>query len=111
MSWVHYTLVGHFDPAAELWPLAQKPARPIDADLLNRLLAEYPKEVAACLRFPNGCVRWTLSVQSSAVSDQLHEFARRLVDAGGGVTSDGRLIEYPPQAVQVQRRRMGLPPQ
>lgn len=105
MSWVHYTILGHFDPAQGS-PRTRQPTRPIDLDLVNRLLAEYPKEVAACLTFRDGCVRWRLTVQSHALSAQLHEFARRLVLLGGGmVVADGREILYPPEAVAAQQEQ------
>jgi hypothetical protein len=45
MSFIHYTLVGHFDPAT-VSSLSLAVSRPIEATRLARLLGEYPAGLA-----------------------------------------------------------------
>jgi len=101
MSWVHYVTVGHFDANGYL--RTQKPIRPIDLDRVNRLLAEYPREVAACVKIQNGCVLWVWTTLSVTISQELHQFASRLAqEEGCMVVADGVTVLYPPESVQAQ---------
>lgn len=110
MSFLHYTLVGHFDPRGH--PESQKPSRPIDLDLVNRLLAEYPRDVAAWVTIKNGCARcqWTPHWGASAtyscaeLGRLIYQFAYRLAQEGRCMAAEnGRRIEYPPEAMQTQQ--------
>src|SRR5262245_49753756 len=102
MSYFHHTLVGHFD--VRHLPERQTPLRPVDVDLVNRLLAEYPKEVAACVKIQNGCARCTWSpAPGREVARLVYEFAYRLAQEEGCMAAEnGRRISYPPEATEAQ---------
>lgn len=104
MSFVHYTLVGHFDPrTVSASHLAC--AKPIDLDRVARLLAEYPSEVAARVTIGNGYVRCQWATGGD-MSDQVFEFAYRLArEEGCLAVENGKQVMYPPEAARVQAEK------
>jgi hypothetical protein len=102
MSFIHYTLVGHFHP--QVWRGNKSCTRPIDAMRLNRILAEYPEAVAACVSLQDGYARCQWVPAPRGVGDQVREFAYRLArEEGCMAVENGREITYPPEAVLAQR--------
>jgi hypothetical protein len=103
MSAVHYTYVGHFDPRSVDSPPV-KCLRPIDLDRVNRLLAEFPRGVAAQVQVRGGFAlcHWT----APEVGPQVYEFAYRLArEEGCLAVENGMRIAYPPEEAQAQRAR------
>src|SRR5438132_739464 len=102
MSLVHYVTVGHFDPARGL-ARGQKPLRPIDLDLVNRLLAGYPREVAALVKIQDGYARCQWAPAPRETGQLVYAFAYRLAQEAKCVASEnGRRITYPPEATEAQ---------
>jgi len=109
MSFIHFTLVGHFDPC----DLSSKAvARPIDPAVVEALLAEYPEEVRAHVTLERGYVRCQWAPIPSA-SEEVIELAYRLARQEACLAvENGRTVEYPPEAVRAQAElweRMGAP--
>ena len=114
MSFVHYTLVGHFNPATVYADGTKNLAvsRSIDAASVDALLAEYPKVLATQVRVQNGYARcqWAPSTHG----DEVVELAYRLARLSGCVAvENGREVTFPPEAVraqaEVQERTSGPP--
>lgn len=100
MSFIHYTLVGHFDPRA-VNPRSLACARPIDPERVARLLAEYPAEVAKWVTLQDGYARCEWAPLTAPVSDMVFELAYRLVREEGAVAiENGREVTYPPAAAR-----------
>ena len=102
MSFVHASIVGHFDPSdlesvhARRGPV---PVRPIDRSRAGDLLAAFGLDVAGYVVFEHGYVwcEW-----SSDRSGRVREFAERLADQEGAVIieSPPAHVRYPPAAVK-----------
>jgi hypothetical protein len=102
MSFIHWTDVGHFD-LVQFSARTDAPSRPIDLDLVNRLLAEYPSEVAGRVEIQNGRARCHWAPAPREVGRSVYEFAYRLAQqAGCMAVENGRRVGYPPEAVQEQ---------
>jgi hypothetical protein len=101
MSFIHYTLIGHFEPRT-VGPGYRACSRPIDPDRVERLLAEYPAEVADQVSLRDGSARcqW---FPAGAVSGQVFEFAYRLArEEGCLAVENGRQVTWPPEAARAQ---------
>ncbi len=101
MSFIHYTLVGHFDPCT-VYPQRLTVARPIDHARVARLLAEYPTDVASRVTLQDGYAycQWAAG---GDISDQVFEFAYRLAREEGCLAiENGRQVMYPPEAARAQ---------
>lgn len=99
MSFNHYTYVGHFDPVHVENIVVTKP---IDQELVNRLLAEYPTGVAKFVALRDGyaCCQWA---PAGGLMDDVFEFAYRLAHAEGCLAvENGRQVMYPPEAARAQ---------
>lgn len=108
MSIVHCVCVGHFDLGDTIRRRPLKGVRPLDLDRLNRLLAAYPREMAAHVQLIEGYVRclWT----TPRIGQHLYEFAYRLArEEGCMAVETGNRITYPPQAAQAQEQRRPQP--
>ena len=103
MSFVHYSIVGHFDPG-DLESFSPRhtpiPTRPLDADLVADLLASYGDEVARCVEVRDG---YAYCEWSSDRSRRTFEFAEQLADAAGAVILESpvRYVRHPPEAARL----------
>jgi hypothetical protein len=114
MSFWHFTFVGHFDlrmlgflinPREDSLAENVIPAREIDPARVEKLLDEYPAEVAAHVRLNDGyavCQTYGFGPHGH----EAYEFAIRLAQEEDcmAVTS-GTGVNYPPEAVEAQRKR------
>jgi hypothetical protein len=101
MSFIHYTYIGHFDPATvSAGNLAV--AKPLDPTRITRLLVEYPAGVAVQVILQDGYARCQWA--PAPVSEQeVIEFAYRLARKEGCLAVEqGRKVTYPPQAARAQ---------
>jgi hypothetical protein len=114
VGFVHYTLVGHFDPRTVFTEGVRNLAvsRPVDGAKAEALLAEYAGVVATQVRVQDGYVRcqWAPSTHG----DDIVEYAYRLARALGCLAvENGREVTYPPEAAraqaQVWERTVGPP--
>jgi hypothetical protein len=115
LGFVHYTLVGHFDPGT-IYALEGERnlavSRPVDRERAEALLAEYPTLVATQVRFQDGFARcqWAPSTHGEEVVEYAYRLARLL---GCLAVENGREITFPPGAVRAQaevwERTMGPP--
>jgi hypothetical protein len=102
MSFIHYTLVGHF-PNGSSTPSSQPVTRGIDAAVVERLLAEYPPGVAALVTIQDGYARCQWAPAGGALSAQVFEFAYRLArQIGCLAVENGRYAMHPPEAARAQ---------
>ena len=100
MSFIHYTLVGHFNPRATNFRVC---ARPIDLNRVQRLLGEYPQEVADLVTLQDGYARCQWVPAPRDITDLVIEFAYRLAREEGCVAAEnGREVTYPPEAAREQ---------
>jgi hypothetical protein len=114
LGFVHYTLVGHFNPATVYVDDTKNLAvtRPLDDARVRALLAEYPGVLAAQVRIQDGYARcqWAPSTHGEEVVD----FAYRLARLEQCVAvENGREVTYPPEAVRAQaevHERISGPP-
>jgi hypothetical protein len=93
----HHTMVGHFDPRV-VRPGHYACSRPLNAECVARLLAEYPPEVARLVVVRDGSARceWT-------PDRRVFEFAYRLARQEGCLAvENGRQVTYPPGAARAQ---------
>ena len=106
MSFIHYTIVGHFD-AATLNPSNIVPMRPLSKSSVESLLAESDPEIAKYIDYHDGYLQccWTGGF-SHAIGTFVHDFAYKLAARENCVGAELPfcLIEYPPEAVETQRR-------
>lgn len=103
MGSVHYTLVGHFNPATVFADGTKNLAvsRPVDRNKAEALLSEYPTVVAAQVYFQDGYARcqWAPSTHQ----EEIVEFAYRLARLEGCLAvENGRQVTFPPKAVRAQ---------
>lgn len=114
MGFVHYTLVGHFNPKSVYVDGAKDLAvsRPLDRGRIDALLAEYPTVVAAQVLLQDGYARcqWAPSTHG----EEIVEFAYRLARQERCLAvENGRQVTYPPASVRAQaeaeERKSGPP--
>jgi len=108
MSFIHATIVGHFDPMM-IQPNALLPLRPLDPTRFKALLTEFGEGVARCVQLNDGYAycEWTAG---HAPPERVLEFARRLCEAEGCLEMDSPhcIISYPPAEVAAQHERIRL---
>jgi len=101
MSFIHVMSVGHFDPRI-VRRINLTCTREIDPARVEKLLAEYPAEVAEHVRLIDGYVECNY-VGSRGTCYEAHEFAIRLAKEEGCLAIDNGInIVYPPEAVEIQ---------
>lgn len=101
MSFIHYTLVGHFDPRSIHRNLAV--SRPIDAARVAQLLAEYPAGVAELVGVEDGHV-WCQWAPAGGLTEPVREFAYRLArEEGCLAVENNRVVVFPPEAAAAQQ--------
>jgi hypothetical protein len=105
MSVVYFALVGHFDPQTVHIHGWYKliPARAIDPARVEKLLVEYPAEVAAHVELIDGYVK-CLVVGSGFTCCEANEFAYRLAKEEGCLIVVNDRVIFPPEAVKAQRK-------
>lgn len=114
MSLIHYTTVGHFDPAS----LSMTPIRPLREKAVEYLLREFPHGVRDYVTYQEGYVRccWA-GKPSRRIGERVREFAYTLAEREGCVAAESPFqIEYPIAAKEIQadawrRWREKNPPQ
>jgi hypothetical protein len=103
MSFVHYTLVGHFDPRTVARDRGKTCSRPLDPDRVARLIAEYPAEIKRWIRLADGYAACTWAGPMGELGDQIRELAYRLArEEGCLAVEQGRQVTYPPEAARRQ---------
>jgi hypothetical protein len=101
MSFIHYTYVGHFDPAT-VGSRNLAVAKPIDPVRIARLLAEYPAGVAERVALQDGYARCQWAPGGGSM-DAVIEFAYRLARKEGCLAVEqGREVMYPLAAARAQ---------
>ena len=102
MSFIHASIVGHFDPC-DSKPDRMKPLRPLNSEGVRSLLATYGDEVAECVVLKDGYAwcEWSADVRHSEL---IREFAERLADQEGCVVLETPVwwCRYPPEAAARQ---------
>jgi len=104
MSFVHDTIVGHFDPATLFPDRPLKPVQPLERRVVEALLAEYPPEAREQVEFADGYVvvhwapchvKWMKTVRS---------IAYRLAEQENCIAAESPLyvITYPESAQEIQ---------
>jgi hypothetical protein len=105
MSFIHYTLVGYFDPRT-VWTSGSPNlviAKPMNPERVRYLLAEYSDAVASHVTIQDGYVRCQWAPAPREASDQIIEFAYRLARQAECVAvENGRQVTYPPEAARAQ---------
>jgi hypothetical protein len=100
MSFVHYSIVGYFDPSdlASFSPSsAPIPIRSLDADRVASLVASCAEDIARWVEVRAGCAWCEWSADRSG---RVYRFAERLADAEAAfvVESPLHVVRYPPEA-------------
>ena len=103
MSFIHSTIVGHFDPET-LSPLDQSVSRHIDIEAAKSLHTEFPVHVTSQIEFKDGYVQCWWADGTIGFSQPTHEYAYRLAESQNCVAAESPvyLIEYPEIAKQFQ---------
>ena len=106
MRFIHYTIVGHFDPAT-LNPSNIVPTEPLSRSAVETLLAESDPQISDHIEYRDGYVQccWAGAFAHS-VGTLVHKFAYKLAERENCVGAELPfcVIEYPPEAVEIQRR-------
>ena len=106
MSFTHYTIVGHFDPAT-LTRSSIVPTRPLSETVVETMLAESDVRIADHIEYRDGYLQccWAGDFAHS-IGKLVHEFAYKVAERENCVGAElpSGKIEYPPDAVEVQRR-------
>ena len=106
MSFIHYTIVGHFNPAV-LNPSNIVPLRPLSKTAVESLLAESDPQISEHIEYRDGYVQccWAGGFPHT-IGKLVHTFAYKLAASENCIGAELPLclIEYPPDAVQIQRR-------
>src|SRR5687768_13518613 len=105
MSFVHDTIVGHFDPATLFPDRPLRPLRPLDPALVESLLAQYPPGVREHVSLENGYLIARWAPCPWPLSKDVKAFAYHLAERSGCVAAESPfyVIGYPPAAAQQQR--------
>jgi hypothetical protein len=106
MSFIHYTIVGHFDPATLFPNRPLKPARSLEARIVEALLADYASEVRDHVEIADGYVVVHWSGCHAKWTKTVHEFAYRLAEQEGCVAAESPFyfIMYPESAREIQQK-------
>lgn len=107
MSFRHATLVGHFDLRTIGWRKRPAVHRPIERDVLDRLLSKYGPEAAACVWLEDGYAHCQWAPGPIVVSELAEELARET----GAVLVDWNhtMVVGPPEAVREWERALAAP--
>ena len=101
MSFIHYTLVGHFDPRAVHRSL--EVSRSIDPGQVDRLLAQYSAGSAEFVSIGNGYARCQWA-PAGGLMEAVREFAYRLASETHCLAVENmRVVGFPPEAVAAQQ--------
>jgi len=100
MSFIHYQVVGHFDPRDPIifgYPSYPKPVRPVDPDAVSRAIAALPLGMEKAISITE---RGYVYCESTAAPRDLlpvfHELVKQLADQLGGVVMGQYFeIQYP----------------
>jgi len=104
MSFIHTTIVGHFDPAT-LSPINRTPSHPLNKDAVESLLSEYPVSVGEQVYWGDGYVECCWAGRCSLQTGKLvYEFAYKLAERECCIAAESPvcLITYPEEAKQIQ---------
>jgi hypothetical protein len=106
MSFVHYTIIGHFDPETLFPDRPLKPTRSLEAVTVARLLSECPPEVREQVEFSDGFVIVHWARCHVKWVEAVRQFGYRLAEQENCVSAESPFyfITYPPWAEQAQRR-------
>jgi hypothetical protein len=102
MSFIHSTIVGHFDPET-LTPRNRRTIRPLDFVAARTLLAEFPANVASRVEFCDAYVEcWWADGTGFAAETQT--FAYRLAELQNCVAAETPVcvVTYPEEAKRLQ---------
>lgn len=105
MSFIHSTIVGHFDPAT-LSPGKITVLQPIDVDAAKQLLEEFDEHVAGQVEFRDGFAQCWWADGTIGHSKATHDYAYRLAKVLNCVAAEMPLcfIMYPEEAKQIQAK-------
>ena len=103
MSFIHSTIVGHFDPAT-LSPGNINVSRAIDVEAAKKLLAEFGKHVEGQVEFRDGFAQCWWADGTIGHSKSTHDYAYRLAELLDCVAAEMPFcqIMYPDDAKQIQ---------
>ena len=106
MSFIHYTIVGHFDPTTLFPGTPLKPLRALCTASAQELLAEFPPEVAGYIDFNNGYATAQWAPCHTNLAQQVHDYAYRLAKREQCVAAESPFftIMYPDSARAAQSR-------
>ena len=104
MSFVHSTIVGHFDPA-KLTGRNRITTRPLDIDAATKLLAEFPEHVTENVQFTDGYAKCWWANYSMQTSGAVHKYAYRLAETQSCIAAETPVcyIVYPDSAKTMQQ--------
>jgi len=102
MSFIHYSIGGHFDPS-DLESISPRhapvPTRPLDVARVATLLASYDDALAHCVEIRDGYAycEWSADRSGRAI-----EFVKRLAEIEGAIILESPMheVSHPPEAVQ-----------
>jgi len=103
MSFIHSTIVGHFDPTTlNAWN--RETTRPLDIQAARLLLSEFPAHVASCIEFRDDYAECWWAGGSVRVSEAVHDYAYRLAESQNCAAAETPLclITYPEEAIRQQ---------
>jgi hypothetical protein len=106
MSFIHYTVVGHFDPT-KLFPNRPiQPLRPLSAQAIDGLLTQSRSEVRDYVDFHDGYITVQWAPCPTGLMKEVHRFAYRLAEQEQCIAAESPLliIGYPESAHQIQRQ-------
>jgi hypothetical protein len=103
MSFIHSTIVGHFDPC-RLNACNRQTIRPLDIEAAGALLSEFPDHVASRIEFRDGYVECWWAHPSLGDSEAVHNYAYRLAEIQNCVAAESPAwcITYPEGAQREQ---------
>ena len=104
LSFIHATLVGHFEPRTVLVRMKPLVLRPLDMELVERLLEECGPGVAKTVRVEDGYAH----CQWAPCYGDVAGFADKLAREAGAVMVDWNhmLVVHPPEAVRAQEEAL-----
>ncbi|MFL5244894.1 MAG: hypothetical protein ACJ8FY_22560 [Gemmataceae bacterium] len=106
MSFVHNTVVGHFNAATLFADRPLKPVQALDRRVVEALLAEYPAELREYVEFVNGYVAFHWSSCQGKESKTVRSIGYRLAEQEKCIAAESPLwvITYPQSAEEIQRK-------
>ena len=109
MSFIHHTLVGHFDPAQKFASSEiPRPTRPIQQTSVEEALANFPLEIQTQIELRNGYVlcRWAEYGLAVSVGGKVQDFAYALATREECITVElpSGIVVFPEWAQTAQQR-------